>query len=412
MRQRIPRPFLVLAGLIAAAGVLAAGAERQRARAWLGPAEPVAPGVAKYLVTDAALVDGQGPIRAYLLELDLDRVELRSVLSNDRVLDAERVDAMAARHQAVAAVNAGFFVVRTGEPAGVLKVSGELVSDGALTRGALAIGRPGRRPQRLDFDQIAARVRLRVTTREGDVLLPVDGVDTTRERGKLMVYTPSYHTDSDTAANGLEWALDGTTGGADRYLVRDIRRDRGRTPIPAGGAVLSYGGLDPPAPLAGLAVGSRVGIETVWTTVHGTPARRLDEAWHIVNGAGLLMRAGRAVSNWVAVEKVNGASFVETRHPRTLIGVDRRGAVWLVAIDGRQPTRSIGMTFADLVRLAGRLELRDALNLDGGGSTTMVVRGETVNTPSDAVGARPVSDAILVVARPPSGSAFNSSARE
>jgi len=51
------------------------------------------------------------------------------------------------------------------------------------------------------------------------------------------------------------------------------------------------------------------------------------------------------------------------------------------------------------VRLCDRLDLRDALNLDGGGSTTMVVQGKIVNRPSDAGGPRPVSDAILVKLR-------------
>jgi exopolysaccharide biosynthesis protein len=54
------------------------------------------------------------------------------------------------------------------------------------------------------------------------------------------------------------------------------------------------------------------------------------------------------------------------------------------------------MTFAELMTLVDRLELRDALNLDGGGSTTMVVKGVMVNKPADAAGARAVSDAIIV----------------
>jgi exopolysaccharide biosynthesis protein len=73
--------------------------------------------------------------------------------------------------------------------------------------------------------------------------------------------------------------------------------------------------------------------------------------------------------------------------------------VWLAAVDGRQPDYSIGMHFADLQRLAERLQLTDALNLDGGGSTTMVVRGHVVNRPSDPGGPRPVADAIIVTAR-------------
>jgi exopolysaccharide biosynthesis protein len=54
------------------------------------------------------------------------------------------------------------------------------------------------------------------------------------------------------------------------------------------------------------------------------------------------------------------------------------------------------MSFTELQSLARRLGLRSALNLDGGGSTTMVVQGQIVNHPSDATGPRPVSDAILV----------------
>jgi exopolysaccharide biosynthesis protein len=41
----------------------------------------------------------------------------------------------------------------------------------------------------------------------------------------------------------------------------------------------------------------------------------------------------------------------------------------------------------------------DAINLDGGGSTTMVVNGQVVNSPSDAAGQRPVGDALLVLPR-------------
>ena len=57
------------------------------------------------------------------------------------------------------------------------------------------------------------------------------------------------------------------------------------------------------------------------------------------------------------------------------------------------------MTFADLQRLCDRIGLRDALNLDGGGSTTMWANGQVVNRPSDPAGPRAVSDAILVKAR-------------
>jgi exopolysaccharide biosynthesis protein len=57
------------------------------------------------------------------------------------------------------------------------------------------------------------------------------------------------------------------------------------------------------------------------------------------------------------------------------------------------------MTFVEMQALAHRLGLRSALNLDGGGSTTMVAGGRIVNHPSDPTGPRPVSDALLVLPR-------------
>jgi exopolysaccharide biosynthesis protein len=131
--------------------------------------------------------------------------------------------------------------------------------------------------------------------------------------------------------------------------------------------------------------------------VNGLEPQRLEAADHVVNGAGLLRRAGVPITNW-DIEKLSGQAFVQAKHPRTLIGLDRQGFIWLVVVDGRQPA-SGGMSFADLQRLADRLELTDALNLDGGGSSTMVVRGKIVNRPSDGAGPRAVSDAIGVTIR-------------
>jgi exopolysaccharide biosynthesis protein len=132
-------------------------------------------------------------------------------------------------------------------------------------------------------------------------------------------------------------------------------------------------------------------------SVNGLEPARLESADHVVNGAGLLRVKGRQISEW-DVERLSGPAFITTKHPRTLIGVDRRGDIWLVVVDGRQAT-SGGMTFADLQRLADRLELTDALNLDGGGSSTMVVGDRILNRPSDAKGPRAVSDAIGVFLR-------------
>ena len=381
---------------LAVAGVLvctpAAPAATQTA--WLGQPERVSDGVEYFKSTDRTLVGSTGPIAVFLLRLDAMRVRLASVHARDEIMGLEPVDSIANRHRAIAAVNGGFFNTANGDPQFVLKEAGELVSDAGVIKGAVILRSPPRGKTELDFDQLSARMAVTFQAGGRDWTFPIGGVNTTRARGKLMLYTPRYHADTDTAANGVEWVLDGKP-----LRVVSVRRDAGRTPIPATGNVLSFGGLDPPAPLAALATGVTVSFNVTWTTLNGLSPRRLNSADDVVTGAGLLRLKGRVLHNWQEAETLSPQNFINMRHPRTLIGVDDRGFIWLAAIDGRQPDRSIGMNFAELETLCDRLHLTDALNLDGGGSTTMVIRGVVVNRPSDPSGPRPVSDAILATLR-------------
>ena len=120
----------------------------------------------------------------------------------------------------------------------------------------------------------------------------------------------------------------------------------------------------------------------------------------VVGGGPRVLRAGRVA---VAARAEGFApvpsffrSFVAGRQPRTLAGVRADGTLLLVTVDGRAPGWSAGMTLPEAARLMLSLGARDALNLDGGGSSTMSVRGEVVNRPSDRVERR-VSDGLFVM---------------
>ena len=380
------RTFLFVAVLLAALRVLTSAAQ---APSWLTAPRAIAPGVEFYTSTDATLTDPPAPAAAYFLKLDPQKVTLSAARAHDEVMGMETVDSMATRHGAIAAVNAGFFNTTNGDPSTVLKLDGELISDSVTSRGVLAIGPLPR--QALTFDVLSAKQAIRVNGATAEIV--IDGVDTTRVRGRLMLYTPKYHADTDTAPNGVEIVASGSP-----LTVREIRVDAGHTPIPRDGVVLSFGGLELPPALAALKVGTAFTIVTHWKPLHDTPMAVFDEARDILNGAGLLRRGGVAISDWKP-ESVNQTTFVDARHPRTLAGVDDRGFVWLAAIDGRQAGYATGVNFAELQRLCDRLKLRDALNFDGGGSVTMVVNNAIVNRPSDAAGPRPVSDALLVKVR-------------
>jgi hypothetical protein len=94
-------------------------------------------------------------------------------------------------------------------------------------------------------------------------------------------------------------------------------------------------------------------------------------------------------------------SYFCRRNPRTGVGVREDGAILLVTVDGRQE-KSVGMTPDQFGKLFQSLGATWALNMDGGGSTTMVVRNDVVNVPSDGY-ERSVGSALLVLPGPDSG---------
>ncbi len=96
---------------------------------------------------------------------------------------------------------------------------------------------------------------------------------------------------------------------------------------------------------------------------------------------------------------LDSINFNTNRHPRTMVGITGNGRLLLVVVDGRQPGYADGMSLFELRTLAHSLGCTDALNLDGGGSTTLVIPGEgsngVVNRPSGKV-ERPVPSILFV----------------
>jgi hypothetical protein len=105
-----------------------------------------------------------------------------------------------------------------------------------------------------------------------------------------------------------------------------------------------------------------------------------------MNGRFTLTRAGQAVVP-------RGQTSLFHRNPRTFVGRTSAGQVRIVTIDGRQPT-SVGAGLRETAAVALALDMPDAINLDGGGSTTMVVNGAVTNQPSGSE-EREVGDALI-----------------
>lgn len=98
---------------------------------------------------------------------------------------------------------------------------------------------------------------------------------------------------------------------------------------------------------------------------------------NVLVSKAILMDEGRTV-------RIDSTNFAITRHPRSVIGVDKKGNVLFVVIDGRSPGNAEGISLFEAAYLSRQLGMTDALNLDGGGSSTLWIYPDgIINYPSD-----------------------------
>jgi hypothetical protein len=336
---------------------------------------------------------------------------VRAVLSNDRIARRERVSSMAERVGAVAGVNGGFFAV-SGDPVGVLAIDGELLSEPVDGRSALLLPAPAA-PDSAPAPPVIAPVRYRGRMTVNGRSREIDGIDRTRglipscggRGGDVPTIRPnsllSCTDSSELVLLSPRYGAPPPAEGGVEALVRDGVVTRVRPPgvggVPRQGVLLTGSG-DAARFLRNAAL-PRSRADILLSLLVG--GRRTDlTGLTVVGGGPRILRAGRvavaARAEGFAPLRAFFQSFVAGRQPRTLAGVRADGTLLLVTVDGRAPGWSAGMTLSEAARLMRSLGARDALNLDGGGSSTMAVRGEVVNRPSDRVERR-VSDGLFVM---------------
>lgn len=117
-----------------------------------------------------------------------------------------------------------------------------------------------------------------------------------------------------------------------------------------------------------------------------------------VGGGPRLLSDGKPVVTSAYKSESVGRDFSTALHPRTAIGFNaKKDTAWLVVVDGRQKGYSIGINLFDLAELMKEFGCANATNLDGGGSSGMFVGDKYANRPSDATGARSVTNGMAVV---------------
>ena len=296
------------------------------------------------------------PVRAHLLEVDFKAgYALRPVLSNDSVAGIEALSEMAARSQAVAMIN-GPYYMRSGEILGLLKIDQILVSTPDTPRTSFGVLPDGK----IIFDSPAftGHVELPDKTR-----IPIDGVNRGRGESELILYNTYY----------AYWTL--TAGGGREFLVRDgrivdIRNDN--SVISEGTVVLSASGRQAWL-MADLKIGDPLKIVQTLGPVW-------DKVTQAVGAGPCLVKNGEIYMTTLGEEF--GSDVAGGRAPRTALGITKEGKALLVVVDGRSRS-SVGYTLLELARFMLEQGAVEAMNLDGGGSSQMIIGSQIVNTPSD-----------------------------
>jgi hypothetical protein len=221
--------------------------------------------------------------------------------------------------------------------------------------------------------------------------VPLSGINRTRGDDDVVWYNPLCHRTTLTYPGGTELVA---AGGR---VVR-VRQGYGDSVIPPTGGVLSFSPERwealPPRALPEVGDPIRVVARLM---ENGSDVLRSASA--VVNGRPALVQRGRPVDAAVwHDERDLSESFTIKKHPRTAIGWAADGTWILVVVDGRQEEISMGINLPDLAQWMTELGAVEAMNLDGGGSSTLVVGSEVLNHPSDG-SERLVSDAILVMPR-------------
>ncbi len=344
------------------------------------------------------ILKAEGPQSIHVLKVKLDRPGWKwtTGLGDGRIYGLATTQAIAnasastLQGRLLAAINGDFFAIARGnyqgDPSGLQIMEGEILS-APTNRGCVWFNEEGNPNLGL------VESKLRVTWPDGSSETQI-GLNERRGDNQAVLYTPRMANNpkdvtkyeySTRTTDGRELLLEpidesvwqpfqiGKTYKAKVAFVRE----GGNSPISKNSVILSIG-----PKLLSSAPAVKVG-EILEVKLETEPD--LSGSANAIGGGELLLVNGEIATD--------GKS--KDRHPRSIIGWNTE-FLFLIVVDGRAPQVAIGMTYSELAKLAQDLGCTEALNLDGGGSSTLWANGRVLNTPSDQT-QRLVANALVLV---------------
>ncbi len=306
------------------------------------------------------------PVKINVVEMNnkvASNYEVKPAIASVTLPNKRTVRNIAQRTNSIVAINGGFFKPQTGVPLGTLMINQKIYTGPIYDRVALGIFKDGYDVGRVQLDGkiIGNNQEIKIDNINQPRMLSSYILAYTRDWGKYAPASPQYGVQLQIVGNKI------TAASANPLS------------IPENGYVL----VGPKSKL-----GKLFGADYVDIEIKTNP--KWENVQHIISGGPYLLKDNQIFIDMTAqkLQSIGG------RNPRTAIGYTEDNDLILVAVDGREGS-SVGLTLVELAKFMKSLGCTNAINLDGGGSTVMYVKGQIVNHPHQPGGIA-LSNALVI----------------
>jgi len=307
------------------------------------------------------------------------KLEVTPVLASSTLQNKATIKTLASKQKTIAAINATYFKPQTGIPLGTLMIDKKIYTGPIYNRVALGITNDG---------YLIDKYKLNASLKYKKLSIPINNINQPRMLSTYsLIYTKDWGATSPKAPQyGINLAIE--NGVITEISTAPIN-------IPQNGFVVS-GAKSNLEPLynAQMKDQNQKFISNLFEPRKITLEIKHDKIWekanHIVSGGPYLIKNGEIFID----TKDEKLQAITGRNPRTAVGFTKNNEFILITIDGREKN-SIGMTLNETANLLHDFGCIWAINLDGGGSSVMLVKGEIANSPNQKGGIA-ISNALIV----------------
>ena len=301
------------------------------------------------------------PVRINVVEICQgvnENLKIEPQIASETLASRRKISGIAQKDNAIVAINGGYFKPQTGVPLGTLMINKKVYTGPIYDRVAMGIFDNG-------YDMARVQLNASVDTNIGG--LKIDNINQPRMLSThTIVYTP-------------EWGK--VSPPSPKYGKQIVVENGKLLKVSTEANIIPQNGF--------VVVGSAKNIDTIVKAKKFKLNIKTNPGWdgvnHIISGGPYLIKNNEVYVDMTAQRLAS----IGGRNPRTAIG-----HLIMVTADGREGS-SIGLTLLELAKLMREFGCVNAMNLDGGGSTIMYIKGQVVNKPA-VQGGIPLSHVLTV----------------